>query len=438
MKFSQIALLSAATLVAAHPRAHNHAAHHHQARHNGSPVEGRDVAVVTETAPAPVETVYELNGVDIPHKDVEEGLRNGRYVLVGGDVPKPAPPPIPSPSPSPSTSAKSVAIFAEKKPTTSATPTPTPEPTTSSTIAITIPSSSSAPASAPTSGGGYSNSGDVTAKFPKDTVPCSEFPSKYGAVYNDYLGLNGFLGIQKVPTYVKGVSKAIDEIHTAISGEGCTEGCFCSYQCPPGFQKSQYPAVQGATGQSIGGLFCNSKGFLELSNPKEERLCIEGAGGVTVKNELKDKACICRTDYPGTESETVSLETQPGQSYPLTSPDALTYYEAATGGHTSAQYYINDSGFAPKDACTWNKPGSNLGNYSPLNAGVGKGTDGVTYVALFYNRPSNMDGVLNFNVRIDGGSLSCKYEGGKFYADGVESVAGCTVSQNYAYLELPY
>jgi len=430
MKFSQLAVLSAATLVAAHPRAHNHIAHHHLARHNGSPVEGRNAAVVTETAPGPVQTVYELNGVDVPNKDVEEGLRNGRYVVVGGEAPVATPTPTPTPSPSPSSStsssAKSVAIFVEKKPTTSATPTPTPEPTTSSTVAISIASSSSALAAVPTYDSS-NGSGDVDLKYPEDGIPCSEFPSKYGAVHNDYLGLGGFIGIQRVPTYEMGISKSISDIETGIFGEECTTNSFCSYQCPPGYQKSQFPKIQGTTGQSIGGLFCNAEGKLVLSDPKKQYLCVKGEGGVSVKNELGDKACICRTDYPGTESETVALETYPGQSYPLTSPDALSYYWAATGGHTSAQYYINDAGAAPKDACTWNKPGSNLGNYSPLNAGVGKGTDGITYVALFYNRPSNPDGVLNFNVRIDGGSMTCKYEGGKFYADGVLSDAGCTV-----------
>jgi len=430
MKFSHVALLGASTLVAAHPRAH-HIAHHHLARHNGSPVVARDgaVAVVTQTAPGPVETVYQLNGVDVAALDVAKGLADGRYVVVGGPptsaTPTPTPTPSPSPSPSPS-STKEAAIFVEKKPTSSAVPTPTPEPTTSSTVAIVIAPSSSSPAAAAPSDSS-SNSGDVSLEFPSGKVACSSFPSKYGAVYNDYLKLGGYLGVQRVPGYSLG-AKSISYIETAIAGEICTKNSYCSYQCPAGMQKSQWPAgAQGATGQSIGGLYCNNDGMLELSNTDHKTLCIEGAGGVTVQNKLGDIACVCRTDYPGTESETVSLETQPGKSYPLTSPDALSYYEAATGGHTSAQYYINDSGFAAKDACTWNKPGSNLGNYSPLNLGVGKGTDGVTYVALFYNRPSNPDGVLNFNVRIDGGTLGCKYENGFFYADGVKSDSGCTV-----------
>src|SRR3954465_2984682 len=104
MKFSQIALLGAATLSVAQPHVHNHA-HRHPAR-NGSPVEARDATTVTETAPGPVVTVYELNGEDIPYNEVEEGLKNGKYVLVGGEI-------------------------STVEPTTSATPTPTPTPTPS-------------------------------------------------------------------------------------------------------------------------------------------------------------------------------------------------------------------------------------------------------------------------------------------------------------------
>jgi len=79
MKFSNIALLGAATVAAAQPQhAHNHA-HRHHAR--GSPVEKRDT-VVTTTAPGPVVTVYELNGVDVAYNDVVKGLEEGKYVLV--------------------------------------------------------------------------------------------------------------------------------------------------------------------------------------------------------------------------------------------------------------------------------------------------------------------------------------------------------------------
>ena len=422
MKSTLIALLGAATLATAQHHGHNHAAHHHPAR-NLSPVEGRDVAVVTETAPGPVQTVYELNGVNLAYKDVEEGLKNGKYVLVGGQVSSAEP----SPSEAPVTS-KIAAVFKEKASSTTApapTPTPEPEPTTSSTPEP-APSSSAAPVKA-SSSSDSSDSAGIDADFPSGKIPCSKFPSAYGAKAATYLGFGDYTGIQRVPSFQKGISKAISEIHTAIKGEGCTAKSFCSYQCPPGYQKSQWPTVQGNTGQSIGGLYCNADGMLELSNPDEKRLCIKGTGGVKVRNELGSNACICRTDYPGTESETVALETLPGNEYELTCPDALTYY-TWEGGHTSAQYYINPSGNGPEKACLWSSPGSNLGNYSPLNAGVGRGTDGVIYLSLFPNWPSNTDGVLDYKVKIEGGSMSCSYEGGKFYSQGSEVAKGCTVS----------
>lgn len=421
MKSSLIALLGAATLAIAQRHAHNHAAHHHPARHL-SPVEARDVAVVTETAPGPVETVYELNGVSLPYKDVEEGLKNGKYVLVGGQVASAEPTTLAAP-----VTSKVAAIFKELIPSTTApAPTPTPEPTTSATPEP-APSSSTAPVQAASSSSS-SSSGSVglDAEFPSGKISCSEFPSAYGAKAASYLGFGDWTGIQRVPSYKKGLSKSISEIHTAIKGEFCTASSFCSYQCPPGYQKSQWPAVQGSTGQSIGGLYCNADGKLELSNTDEKRLCIKGTGGVKVKNELGSNACICRTDYPGTEAETVALETLSGQEYELTCPDALTYY-TWEGGHTSAQYYINPSGNGPEKACLWNSPGSNLGNYAPINAGVGRGTDGVIYLSLFPNWPSNTDGVLDYKVKIEGGSISCSYEGGTFYSQGAEVKTGCTV-----------
>ena len=422
MKSTLLALVGAATLAVAQNHAHNHAAHHHPARHL-SPLEGRDLAVVTETAPGPVETIYELNGVGLPYKDVEEGLKNGKYVLVGaGEVSSAAPSTVAAP-----VTSLVAAVFKEKVPSTTApAPTPTPEPTTSATPEP-APTSSAAPIVPVPSSGGSSSGGDIDADFPSGTIPCSEFPSAYGPKPAAYLGFGKWTGIQRVPSFKMGISKAISEIHTAISGESCTAKSFCSYQCPAGYQKSQWPSTQGNTGQSIGGLYCNADGMLELSNPDQKKLCIKGTGGVKVRNEINSNACICRTDYPGTEAETVALETLPGQEYELTCPDALTYY-TWEGGHTSAQYYINPSGNGPDKACLWSSPGSNLGNYSPLNAGVGKGTDGVIYLSLFPNWPSNKDGVLDYNVKIEGGSISCKYEGGKFYSQGSEVATGCTVS----------
>ena len=423
MKFSQIALLSAATLAVAQP--HNHA-HRHPARH-GSPVEGRDAAAVTQTVPGPIVTVYELNGQDISYDEVEAGLKSGKYILIGDTISTVIPAPTSTsttPSSTPTHSTSEAAQFFQKPSSSSVAPTPT----------YVAPTTSAAPAPAKTSAAASSSSssgGNVDAEFPSGTIPCSTFPSEYGAVYVDWLGLEGWLGVQQVPNFNFGVDSAISYIETAISGSGgCTKNSFCSYACPAGYQKSQWPSAQGNTGQSIGGLYCNSDGMLELSRSSVPQICISGTGGVQVTNNLSKNVAICRTDYPGTESETVPLNTEPGQTYQLTCPDASTYY-TWEGSATSAQYYINPSGTSVGDACQWGSAGSNIGNWAPVNCGVGKGTDGTTYISLFQNAPTNPTGTLDFSIKITGGvSGECSYSGGQFYNNGVVSSTGCTVSLN--------
>ena len=221
----------------------------------------------------------------------------------------------------------------------------------------------------------------------------------------------------------------ISLINTGIGGDNCQANTFCSYACPAGYQKSQWPTSQGNTGQSIGGLYCNAQGKLELTNSKlSKKICIKGTGEVKVKNTINKNVPICRTDYPGTESETVALDTQPGQEYELTCPDANKYYTWGSAA-TSAQYYINPSGSPVEDACRWNEAGSNMGNWAPVNLGVGKGPTGQTYISIFANKPTNPDGKLNFNLKITGDvSGKCAYVDGEFYNNGVVDPSGCTVS----------
>lgn len=421
MKFTAIALVGAATLVVAQP--HNHA--HHHAGKRGSPVQGRDASVTT-TVPGPVVTVYELNGETISWADVQAGLASGKYVLVGDTLSSVAPvvasTPTPSATPTPtasstpsatSTESSSVVKAAQliEKPTTSAASTTTSSEASKSSAASTSSSSST------------SSSGDVDAEFPSGTIPCSTFPSAYGAVYLDWLNLGGWSGIQNVPGY----STSASSIVTLVTGSGgCTKNSFCSYACPAGYQKSQWPKAQGSTGQSIGGLYCNGDGMLELSRTTSKQLCTAGAGNVKVTNKLSKNVAICRTDYPGTESETIPLNTQPGKTYEVTCPVASDYY-IWEGKSTSAQYYINPSGASVSDACVWGSAGTNLGNWAPVNMGVGKSSSG-TFISLFQNAPTNTDGVLDFNIAITGGvSGKCEYKNGKFYSNDVVSATGCTV-----------
>lgn len=424
MKLYQIALLSAVT--AATAQHHNHV-HRHPARH-GSPVEARDPAAVTETVPGPVVTVYELNGQDISYYDVEQGLQDGKYVLVGASISTVIPAttsaaPTTSSTPAPTFSSTSEAAeFYQKKVSTSEEPTPT------SATPTPTPATSSASSSSSSS----SSSTGLDSDFPSGTIPCSTFPSDYGAVYVDWLGLQGWIGVQNTPDFSGDLSAstAITYIATAISGSECTKNSFCSYACPAGYQKSQWPSSQGSTGESIGGLYCNSNGMLELSRTEVSQLCTQGAGGVQVTNNLSQNVAICRTDYPGTEGETVPLNTQPGETYPLTNPNSASYY-TWEGSSTTAQYYINPQGASVSDACCWGSAGTNLGNWAPVNAGVGQGAGDITYISLFPNSPTNPDGTLDYNIRITGDVIGdCEYTGGKYYSSGVESATGCTVSFN--------
>jgi hypothetical protein len=436
MKFESIVVLGAATLAVAQPRAHNHA-HHHPARH-GSPVDARDL--VTEVAPPVIATVYEVNGTPIPYKDVEQGLKDGKYILVPeattsaepttSVAPSTSSTPTPTPTPTPSPTSEAAKFF--QKPSSSETPTSTyVAPTTSAAPSPTSTYVAPAPASSSSSSSSGSTGGTgLTQEFKSGQHKCTEFPADYGVVYADWLELSGWTGIQNVPGFSLGIDAAISYISTVISGSGqaCTENSFCSYACPAGYQKSQWPTAQGATGQSIGGLYCNSNGYLELANDVSKYLCIPGTGGVEVSNKLSKNVCVCRTDYPGTESETVALDTQPGQTYPLTCPDASTYYKWENAG-TSAQYYINPQGVPASKACTWSSEGSNCGNWAPVNAGVGKGTDGVTYLSIFPNAPTNPDGTLDYSIKITGDvSDDCSYSGGTYTMNGNASPHGCTVS----------
>lgn len=116
----------------------------------------------------------------------------------------------------------------------------------------------------------------------------------------DYLDLGGWSGIQ----YVTFGDKLISDIVTAVTGDDCHNGAMCSYACPPGYQKSQWPTTQGSTGQSVGGLQCKN-GKLYLTNKDlSSKLCIEGVGGVHVQNNLGEEVAVCRTDYPGESNRT--------------------------------------------------------------------------------------------------------------------------------------
>ncbi|KAK3362965.1 hypothetical protein B0T25DRAFT_25489 [Lasiosphaeria hispida] len=411
--FTRVAIAAAvAAGVSAQP--HNHHQHQHLHRHVSahaqSPVEKREGAVVvTEIVKGPTVVEYVLGGEKIDEKKAKEGIDKGLYVVMGTSTPSfTAPPPVISTS---TGSGPNGGQFFEQK-TSSAAPSSSsaaPPPPASSSA-----TSSAAPDSAPAGGG-------VDSDFPSGKVPCSQVPSDYGAVAVPWAADGGWTTLMRVGKLIKGV--ALNNIEQP-KGMGCAKGFVCSYACPPGFQKTQWPEdSQGATGQSVGGLYCNDDGFLELTRPSHTKLCEPGAGGVFVRNELSSNAAICRTDYPGNEAMTIPLDTSPGNTYPLANPVSSSYYKWQ-GKSTTAQYYANNEGVSVEQACTWDSsefPDS-AGNWAPTNIGVGKDDSGITYLSIFPNLPTS-HAVLNYNIEIEG-----DYSGECWLRNGVYAKAnGCTI-----------
>lgn len=398
--------------------AHRNHFHRHAHLHLRSPAEKRDATVVTITAAGPTVTVYELDGQLISGNEAQQGLSDGEFVVIASSSSPPSP--TPTPSSIPANALKQGGQFLEPQediPTS---------PTTSSTSSSKEPA---APSATPNTDPSSTN---VNLPFPDGQIPCSQFPAQYGAVPVDYLGLGGWTGLQQTPGYYPS-APSIDTIITGIPGSNCQGPGFCSYACPPGFQKTQWPAAQGKAGQSIGGLFCGPDGMLHLSRPEVPTLCEPGAGGVYVQNDLDDIACTCRTDYPGTESMTIPLVSQPGSENPLTNPNSATYY-SWEGMPTTAQYYVNPKGYGPADSCLWNSPlsPSSAGNWAPVNIGTGQNNNGETFLSIFPNLPTS-HAVLNFNIEITGDvSIHCTYINGVFSTGS----KGCTVSNPYFHYPL--
>jgi SUN family beta-glucosidase len=411
MKFSTVTLaLATASVVAAQPHRARHM-HHHEKR------------VVTETSvvAGPTAVAYVLNGKVVSEAEVEKGIKDGSLIFVSGSEPAAS-----------ATSSKAAAAFYAKtvsSSSTSTTPTSTYTPSTSSAASTTSSSSasSSSVASSSTSSAATPSGSGVDTDFPDD-IDCDTFPSDYGPVALDYLGLNGWTGIQS-PTYSGG---SVSNIVTNAASK-CSEGDYCSYACPAGYQKSQWPSTQGSTGQSVGGITCTN-GKLALTNSAFTKLCIPGAGNVSVKNTMSKNVAICRTDYPGTESETIPLNVSPGSSEDLCTPDENTYYQHQNLP-TSAQYYVNPAGTSQEDACQWGSAGTNMGNWAPINIGAGM-TGGTSWLGMFQNAPTNTDGKFDGTIEIVAteGTLggTCKYSSGTWSGTGVNPTGdGCTVSNRF-------
>ncbi|KAB8338948.1 hypothetical protein FH972_021888 [Carpinus fangiana] len=363
-------------------------------------------------------TVYVLNGHEISEVDVKAGLANGSLVYAwDGTVAQ--------------TDVGAAKIVAAASVAFA--------PTSSAQSSIDTPKNFASTSGALSSALAFLEGKGADITFPDGKLSCSDFPSDFGALSLDYLGLGGWSGIQLPGSNVGGYSDIMTIIASSCDGSNCCkENAFCSYACPAGLQKSQWPTLQGSTGQSVGGIQCRS-GKLWLTNPAQPKLCMPGSSVISihVKNTMSQQSSICRTDYPGTESETIPLSIQPGTTSNLTCPDGANYYQWE-GKMTSAQYYVNNKGVSIQDACQWAEPDSNMGNFAPLNLGVGYSA-GSAWLSIFQNAPTT-DAKLDYKVEIVGNNGGydnlagrCKYSNGKYCSgDAYETCsstgAGCTVA----------
>jgi hypothetical protein len=419
-------------------KAHRHAHHHVHDR--------RAVAYVD--APAATVLAYEYDGQLISAAEACQGLQDGSMDWAAGSSADPC-----AASATPSAAG---AQFLQASPSAAAaTAAPSPSAQDLSDLAVNP---------------------NVDVDFPDGQLDCSTFPYDYGAIDISWMDLGGWSGIQ----YVQDNGARVTSIVTAIAGNACAipaslavpEGSYplCSYACPAGYQKSQWPAIQGSSnpgdtyyGASVGGLKCQN-GKLHLTNPSQPRLCMQGTGQVSVQNNLGANCAICRTDYPGsyardpadprltwpgTESETVPLNTQPGTTSQLTCPNASTYYKHLNMA-TTAEYYVNMKGTSVQNACTWGTDGSSAGNWAPVVFGVGMDESGNTWLSIqstIQNFPSTYQS-LDFTVELQGnlGGSACYFvnQGGVGYycssgspstfqpskCDTIltKAVPGCTVS----------
>lgn len=281
------------------------------------------------------------------------------------------------------------------------------ESTSSTTTTTQVSSTSSATGSIY---GDLASFSGPSEKFQDGTIPCDSFPSGQGVIAIDWIGSNGWSGIENSDD---------------STGGSCKEGSYCSYACQPGMSKTQWPSEQPSDGRSIGGLLCKN-GYLYRTNTDTDYLCEWGLDTAVVVSELSEGVPICRTDYPGTENMDIPTYVQAGATIPLTVVNQDTYYQWQ-GKKTSAQYYVNNAGVSVEEGCVWGTEDSGVGNWAPLNFGAGY-TGGITYLSLIPN-PNNRN-ALNFNVKIvaDGDDSvvngECVYENGS-YTGGSD---GCTVA----------
>ncbi|KAJ4376183.1 Protein BZZ1 [Neocucurbitaria cava] len=414
------AAVAAVTVAKPHANVHRHA--HGVAVRDAHPDNVVYVPAATET-----KIIYMLDGHSISEEEVRQGIANG--TLMWGDdgnlsTSAALPVAVVTPTAAPDkhdqpAEASSVQAFQEPKSQEPTTPAAQP-----SSGSAPAPSSNATPTQQDTSSSSWAdlvdNNGYCAScdkEFPNGTIPCSEFPYGYGALPLANEGLGGWSGIQD-PNY-RG-SDGFDDIYTVrkgscSDGSCCTAGNFCSYGCPNPYLKLSFPKRQGRTGQSVGGLYCNENGYLEMADGSiGTTLCGKGSSRMTVKvqNKLSKPVSFCRTDYPGTESMTFPLTLGPGETGFLANPDQSKYY-FWEGRSTSAQYYVNKQGVPESEACTWGEANQGKGNWSPTIFGTS--WDDINMHRGFSGLSQNQDckqEQLDYDITFTGDAVvaPCRYQ----------------------------
>ncbi|ROV99979.1 hypothetical protein VMCG_06155 [Cytospora schulzeri] len=451
-----INLALAASLAAgasAQPHAHKHAYQHAKKHDSGSPVlnleraspvlKERDVSIVWET---PMVTTYVLAGEEISQDEAKDCLDHGACKVIGESEPT-----FVAPTPS-TTSTSSIASSTSTSSVASATSSSgikaaeffefglgatssSAVVSSSATAAATSAAATSAAATGSSSSSSSSGATGINADFPDGELDCDAgVPTAYGAVEINHLGTDGWAGILDVGTdaFEIGSTNPIASFSVATSG-GVSAGMFGLYACPSGYDGAQWPEeAQGATGQSIGGLWCGTDNKLYLTRPDStKKLCQAGAGGVKVINKLSDKVSFCKTLYPGTESMVIPTVVEGGASAELYNPFQNLSYNWE-GSSTSAQYYVNLKGLGEDVACVWDSPdpyAESAGNWAGINLGTSVDDDGITYLSIFHNTPTS-DAALDYNIELSGDiSSECKYTGSS-NSFSPSNGNGCTVSMS--------
>jgi hypothetical protein len=120
-------------------------------------------------------------------------------------------------------------------------------------------------------------------------------------------------------------------------------------------------------------------------------------------------------------------EILPGETKKLAIVDQQTHYKSAGNQATSRQYYLNPAGYGARSACRWGSEAEPLGNWAPLNIGLGWATNNRGYFSMFNNAPTQKTATLGYNVKITGGDAECNYDNHYItYRDKVAKATGPT------------